>query len=62
MIVPLDEPAAVVLHDQRVLLVGGFDFEKDLPTATAEVFTPNAVDGIFADGFDAKSDARADDS
>ena len=52
MPVPLDEPAAVVLDDQRVLLVGGFDFDNDLPTASAEVFTPNIADAIFANGFD----------
>jgi hypothetical protein len=52
MVVPLDEPAAVVLQDQRVLLVGGFDFDNDLPTASAEFFTPSVADAIFADGFD----------
>ena len=51
--VPLDEPAAVVLDDERVLLLGGFDFDNDLPTASAEYFTPTVDDGIFADGFDA---------
>ena len=52
MPVPLDEPAAVVLDDQRVLLVGGFDFVNDLPTASAELFTPVVNDVIFADGFE----------
>ena len=55
MPVPLDEPAAVVMQDQRVLLVGGFDFDNDLPTASAEVFTPSVQDAIFADGFDTPS-------
>jgi galactose oxidase-like protein/Kelch motif protein len=53
MPVPLDEPAAVVLDDQRVLLLGGFDFDNDLPTASAEYFTAAVSDAIFADGFDA---------
>jgi hypothetical protein len=52
MPVPLDEPAAVVLEDQRVLLFGGFDFDNDLPTASAEYFTPSVIDGVFANGFD----------
>lgn len=55
MPVPLDEPAAVVLDDQRVLLLGGFDFENDLPTASAEYFTPDVDDTIFADGFEVPS-------
>ena len=59
MPVPLDEPAAVVLDDQRVLLVGGFDFVNDLPTASAEFFTPDVNDRIFADGFDTPSVAPA---
>jgi galactose oxidase-like protein/Kelch motif protein len=50
--VPLDEPAAVVLDDQRVLLLGGFDFKNDLPTASAEYFTPAVSDVLFADGFE----------
>jgi N-acetylneuraminic acid mutarotase len=49
---PLDEPVAVVLADHRVLVAGGFNEAEDLPTATAEVFTPNGSDLLFADGFD----------
>lgn len=59
MVVPLDEPAAVVLQDQRVLLVGGFDFDNDLPTASAEFFRPDVADAVFANGFDPASAARS---
>ncbi|HKE49219.1 MAG TPA: kelch repeat-containing protein [Rhodanobacteraceae bacterium] len=58
MPVPLDEPVPVVLDDRRVLLVGGFDFDNDLPTASAEFFVPDVNDTIFADGFETPSRAR----
>ena len=48
---------AVTLRDGRILLAGGWAFAGDtvgdLPTASAEVFVPEVVDRIFADGFDA---------
>ena len=57
LVVPTDEPVAVVLADRRILLTGGFAFAGDtvgdLPSATAQLFTPAVTDVIFVDGFDA---------
>jgi len=57
MVVPRYESTPVTLADGRILLAGGWAFAGDtvgdLPTASAEVFVPEVVDRIFADGFDA---------
>jgi hypothetical protein len=56
MAVPRYESTPVTLADGRILLAGGWAFAGDtvgdMPTASAEVFVPELVDKIFADGFD----------
>lgn len=52
MITPRSLGRAAMLADSRVLFMGGWAGEEDLPTANAELFVPAVDEVIFADGFE----------
>lgn len=58
MATPRYEATPVVMANGSVLLAGGWAFAGDtvgdMPTASAELFVPDPVDAIYADGFEGK--------